>query len=71
MGDPKNVQKKGKGHARLSSGPGQGWAQQHRRDILLQKGRETSIRGEIHRRPHFQNQFLASMDPREENLEVG
>jgi len=45
MGDPKNVLKEGKGHAWCGSGPGQGCAQQHRRDILLKKGRETAIRG--------------------------
>jgi len=71
MSDTKNVEKKGKGHEQLSNGPGQGCAQQHRRDIPLKKGRETVIRGEISRRMPFQNQSLGSMGPRKANLEAG
>jgi hypothetical protein len=69
MGETKNVEKKREDLARLGSGPGQGCAQQHRRDILLQKEKEPAIRGEISRRPHFQNQSLGSLAPRKAKLE--
>jgi len=70
MGDPKNVQKKGKGQVRLGSGPGQGWAQQHRRDILLKKGRKPpSAEKQVGDR-FFQNQSLVSMGPRKAKLEA-
>jgi len=48
-----NIEKKGEDLGILGSGPGQGCAQQHRRDILLKKGRELAIREEINRRPPF------------------
>ncbi len=56
---------------RLGSGLGQGCTQQPRRDILLEKERETTILIEISRRAPFPNLSVGSLGHRVVNLEAG